>query len=305
MNRSEKYRMPGEYEPQQAIWMGWPHRSDNWRDNGKMAQQAFVDVATTIAETTAVTMIVSAQHYDQARATLPDHVRVVEMSYNDCWLRDIGAIYVVNDKQQRKAIDWQFNAWGGLVDGLYAPWDSDDKVAKKMAEINNDSCQRTSMILEGGAIHVDGEGTLFTTEECLLHESRNPNLSKAQIEQQLKTHLGVEKIIWLKQGLYNDETNGHVDNLMHVVKPGEVLLTYCDDPADPQYAISQHAYQTLSETRDAKGRKITVHKLPMPGPLYITKEEAQGIEATDGMSRKEGERLAASYANFLINLSSG
>ncbi len=223
------------------------------------------------------------------------------MSYDDCWLRDIGAVYVVNDKQQRKAIDWQFNAWGGLVDGLYAPWDSDDKVAKKMAEINNDSCHRAPMILEGGAIHVDGEGTLFTTEECLLHESRNPDLSKAQIESQLQAHLGVEKIIWLKQGLYNDETNGHVDNLMHVVKPGEVLLTYCDDPLDPQYAISQQAYQTLREARDAKGRKITIHKLPMPGPLYITKEEAQGIVASDGMSRQEGERLAASYANFLIS----
>lgn len=295
------YRMPGEHESHQAVWMGWPHRPDNWRCNGTMAQQAFIDVATTIAEKTPVTMIVNAQHYQQARAQLPETIEVIELPYDDCWLRDIGATYVVNENQQRKAIDWQFNAWGGDVDGLYSPWDNDDAIAQKMAAINNDLHYRAPLVLEGGSIHVDGEGTLYTTEECLLHESRNPDLSKQQIELQLKETLGVDKVIWLKQGLYNDETNGHVDNIMHVVKPGEVILTYCDDPTDPQYAISQAAYKQLSESQDAQGRNIVVHKLPMPGPLYITEEEAQGIQATEGMERSAGERLAASYANFLVS----
>lgn len=295
------FRMPAEHEPHAGIWMAWPERSDNWRDGGKPAQNVFVSVAKAISKKTKVTMIVSLRQYENARAQLPENIQLIEMSANDSWMRDIGPSYVVNDKGIRRGVDWKFNAWGGLVDGLYFPWDHDDAVARKVCEILSDDSYRAPIILEGGSIHVDGEGTLYTTEECLLHPSRNPDLSKNDIEQILKLYLCVEKVIWLPQGLYNDETNGHVDNLMHIVRPGEVVLTWCDDPSDPQYAISSKALDILTTETDAKGRKIIVHKLPMPGPLYITKEEARGVDICDGMAREPGERLAASYANYLIS----
>lgn len=122
-------------------------------------------------------------------------------------------------------------------------------------------------MLEGGSIHVDGEGTLVVTEECLLSEGRNPSLSKEEIEEKLKEYLNVEKIIWLPRGIYNDETNGHVDNIFTFVKPGEALLAWCEDESDPQYEISKSALEVLERETDAKGRKIKVHKLILPRPV--------------------------------------
>ncbi|ASA57834.1 agmatine deiminase [Vibrio gazogenes] len=298
--KQDGFRMPAEHEPHSEVWMAWPERTDNWRDGAKPAQRAFVEVATQIRATTPVTMLVSADQYDNAVSRLPDNIRVLEVSTDDSWMRDIGASYVVNDKGERRGVDWEFNAWGGFVDGLYWPWKRDDQVAQKMCEMTGDSRYRAPIVLEGGSIHVDGEGTLYTTEECLLHASRNPDLTKEELSNILGEHLNVEKIIWLPHGLYNDETNGHVDNLLHVVKPGEVVLTWCDDEHDPQYAISREAYDCLTRQTDAKGRKIVVHKLPMPGPLFMNEAEASGIDIAAGMEREAGERLAASYANYLI-----
>lgn len=298
--KQDGFRMPAEHEPQQQVWMAWPVRTDNWRRGAKPAQVAFAEVAKQISRTTPVTMLVNAEQYANAVARLPDEVRVLEVTTNDAWMRDIGASYVVNDQGERRGVDWQFNAWGGLVDGLYFPWDKDDQVAQKMCEITEDGRYRAPIVLEGGSIHVDGEGTLYTTEECLLHPSRNPNLSKQELTALLCEYLNVEKIIWIPRGLFNDETNGHVDNIMHLVRPGEVVLTWCEDPSDPQYDISREAYQYLTQQTDAKGRQIKVHKLPMPGPLYIEQQEAQDIDISQGMERRAGERLAASYANYLV-----
>jgi agmatine deiminase len=297
---TQGFRMPGEHEPQSEVWMAWPERRDNWRQGAIPAQQAFADVAKAIAAETPVVMLASSAQLAQARAALPDQIKVLEMPYNDCWMRDIGATYLVNKAGGRCGISWQFNAWGGDIDGLYSPWDLDDAVAEKMLQLTHDPMVNAPFVLEGGSIHTDGDGTLYTTQECLLHPSRNPQLSQQQIEELLKGYLGADKVIWIPRGLYNDETNGHVDNLMHVVRPGEVILTWCEDPTDPQYAISREAYEVLTTTTDAKGRAIKVHKLPLPGPLYITELEAAGIEPSDGMVRQAGERLAASYANFLI-----
>lgn len=303
LNTSPKldgFRMPAEHEPQDQVWMAWPTREDNWREKGKHAQAEFVAVATAIAEATDVTFIVDAKHFDDARNALPSHIRVIEIPSDDCWMRDIGATYVVNDKGERRANSWEFNAWGGELDGLYDSWEQDNAVAEKMAAVTGDPVYQAPLILEGGSIHVDGEGTLYTTEECLLHPSRNPHLGKTDIENLLKDYLNVEKIIWLKDGLYNDETNGHVDNIMHVIRPGVIALTDCDDLNDPQYAISKAALKVLSETADAKGRALEIIKLPLPGPLFVSVDEAQNLLESDSMNRQAGERLAASYANFLI-----
>ncbi|CAH0530420.1 agmatine deiminase [Vibrio hippocampi] len=299
--KQDHFRMPGEHETQDAVWLVWPERTDTWHWGAKPAQTAFVNVAEAIAEVTPVTMIVSARQYDNARRRLSSHIRVIEMTTDDSWLRDSGPSYVVDDKGNRRAVDWQFNAWGGFLAGAFSPWDADDAVARKVANINHDDYYRAPLVLEGGSIHVDGEGTLFTTEECLLHPSRNPEMSKLEIEAHLKQHLNIDKVIWLPLGLYADEdTNGHVDNLIHVARPGEVVLSWTDDTRDPQYKISQKAYEVLSQTKDAKGRSLIIHKLQTPGPLYITENEAQGFDHIDEIDRQVGTRLAGSYANFLI-----
>jgi agmatine deiminase len=299
--RRDGYRMPGEFEPHAGCWLLWPERPDNWRLGAKPAQQAFAALATAIAASEPVTVGVSAGQFANARRSLPSVVRVVELSSNDAWIRDTGPTFVVNDRGSVRGVDWQFNAWGGLNGGLYFPWDQDDAVAQKVLEIEGCERYRAPFVLEGGAIHVDGQGTLITTEECLLNPNRNPGLTRAQVETQLKRYLDVEVVIWLGKGVHLDETGGHVDNLCAYVRPGEVVLSWTRDKNDPQYEISRDAHERLAAARDARGRRFKVHKLLQPGPLHMTAEEAAGIDAAPhAKSRHAGSRLAGSYVNFYI-----
>jgi agmatine deiminase len=196
-------------------------------------------------------------------------------------------------------VDWDFNAWGGLLGGLYFPWDLDDMVARKVAEMERVDRYKAPIVLEGGSIHVDGEGTFLTTSECLLNENRNPDRTKEELEGILADYLNVSKFIWLNRGIYNDETNGHVDNICCFLRPGVVALAWTDDKSDPQYDISHENYEILTSDTDAKGRKLEVHKIHLPNPILITKEESEGVDAIEGtLPREEGDRLAASYVNF-------
>ncbi len=296
------FRMPGEFEEHEGCWMIWPERTDNWRLGAKPAQQAFVKVAEAIAKYEKVTMCVSARQYEVARQYLSPHIRVVELSSNDAWMRDVGPTFVVNDQGEVRGIDWRFNAWGGLLDGAYFPWDKDDQIARKVCDMENiDYYTLEDFVLEGGAIHTDGEGTAIVTEACLLHESRNPHMNKAEIENTLKMYLGVEKILWLPNGIYLDETNEHVDNIIHYCKPGVIVLAWTDDVTDPQYPLSKAAYDYLSQEVDAKGRKLQIHKLHIPNPILITKQESEGVDRVPStLPRNAGDRQAASYANFYI-----
>ncbi len=300
--KADGYRMPGEFEPHAGCWMIWPERTDNWRNGAKPAQQAFVEVAEAIAEHEPVTMCVSERQYMAAKEVLSANVRVVEMSSDDSWMRDVGPTFVVDGKGDVRGIDWRFNAWGGLVDGLYFPWDKDDKVAVKVCELENkDYYSLESFTLEGGSIHTDGDGTAIVTEACLLHESRNPDLTKGEIEDTLKEYLGVEKVLWLPNGIYLDETNEHVDNIVHFCAPGVLVLAWTDNEKDPQYPLSKAAFDYLEGETDAKGRKLEIHKLHIPDEVLITKEESMGVDSVDGtLPREEGDRQAASYANFYI-----
>ncbi|MEJ2764951.1 agmatine deiminase [Photobacterium sp. MCCC 1A19761] len=298
--KQDGFYFPAEFQPQQAVWLAWPERPDNWRDGAKPAQRVFAEIAEVLSQVVAVTVVVTAAQYAQARAVLGEAITVVEMAYNDAWMRDIGPTALLNDHGELRTVSWRFNAWGGHHSGLYSPWEQDDRVAVKVSKLLGVDHYQAPFVLEGGAIHSDGEGTLYVTEECLLHENRNPHLTREALAQQLAEYLNIEKIIWIPRGLYNDETNGHVDNLLHVIAPGEVVLTWTDDPTDPQYEISRQAYAALIAEPDARGQTVKVHKLPMPGPLYLSESEAAGIEASQGMKRQAGERLAASYCNFLM-----
>jgi len=297
---ADGFSMPAEYSPHAGCWMLWPERPDNWRLGALPAQLAFTNVATAIARFEPVTMGVSAGHFEFARAELPAHIRVVEISHDDSWMRDVGPTFVTNGRG-RRGVDWRFNAWGGLSGGLYFPWDQDDLVARKVLEIEGNDRYRALIVNEGGAIHVDGEGTALVTEQVLLNPNRNGDMPKDEVERHLKAHLGVQSVIWLGEGVVDDETGGHVDNLACFVRPGAVALHWTDNKRDPQFAVSQDAFERLSSARDARGRRITVIKLPMPGPLRYRPEEVLGVQARDGVrGRIAGMRLAASYVNFYI-----
>ena len=246
--KQDGYRMPAEFEPQQGVWMLWPERNDNWRDGGKPAQKAFADVAKAIAKFEKVTVGASVRQYQNARAKLPENIRVVELESDDAWVRDCGPTFLVNDKGGLRAVDWEFNAWGGLVDGLYFPWDKDDQIARKICEIADvDSYRTEGFVLEGGSIHVDGEGTVLTTEMCLLSEGRNPDKSKEEIEQMLREYLGCEKVLWIKDGIDPDETNGHIDDVACFVAPGEVACIWTDDKNHPFYEQARAAYDAAPD----------------------------------------------------------
>ena len=209
--------------------------------------------------------------------------------------------FVVNGRGERRGIDWGFNAWGGNVDGLYPSWENDNRVARKFCDLlGDDVYDKRDFICEGGSIHTDGEGTALVTEACLLSAGRNPDLTKAEIERVLCDYLGVSKVIWLPRGIYNDETNEHVDNVCAFTAPGEVVLAWTDDPTDPQYACSQACLRYLEGETDAQGRRIRVHKLPIPRvPVLVTQEDLEGYTFEDGEDVREvGERLAASYVNY-------
>jgi agmatine deiminase len=287
--RDDGFRMPAEWEPHIGCWMLWPERSDNWRAGAKPAQHAFAAVAAAIAQGEPVTVCVSPAQYVIAREVLDPKIRLVEMTSNDSWIRDCGPTFVVNDRGEVRGIDWKFNAWGGLLGGLYFPWDQDDLVGEKVIEIERDDRYAPDLILEGGSIDVDGLGTVLATEECLLNPNRNPDKSREAIEDDLRDYLGVTKILWLEEGVYLDETDGHIDNFCRFVAPSEVILTWTDDRADPQGMT------------DALGHPLKIHKVHQPTPVLITAEEAGGIDHVPGtLPREAGDRMAASYVNFYI-----
>lgn len=301
--KDDGFFMPGEFEKHYGCIIIWPERADSWQYGAVMARKAFTKTAEAIARSENVTVIAGCSSYDTARDMLSENIRVVEMSSDDSWARDCAPTFLINKKGEIRGADWGFNAWGGLFDGLYFPWDKDNKLARKVCDLYNiDVYNIRDFILEGGAIHADGEGTVITTESCLLSKGRNPEMTKKEIEEKLKDCLGAKKVIWLKRGIYNDETNGHVDNICAFTAPGEVALAWCEDESDPQYGVSAECFNILSKETDAMGRKFKIHKIPQPKPVLMTEHECGGLIKFNGeATRKPGERLAASYVNFYIS----
>lgn len=302
--KKDGFRMPGEFEEHKGTWMLWPTRTDTWRSGAKPAQRVYIEVAKAISQFEPVTMCVKADQYENARALLPPNIRIVEISSNDAWMRDIGPTFVKNDKGEVRGVDWGFNAWGGLDEGLYFPWDLDLLVKQKVMDIEQISrYDATDIIIEGGAITVDGEGTLITTEQCVLNPNRNRNLSKKEMEEKLIEYLNVEKIIWLKDGLVGDETDGHVDEVVFFVRPGEVAMGWTDDQNHPQYEVLQDAYKRLSEATDAKGRKLKINKIQMPKQISLSEAESMEIDYSRfSYNRSPNLTFISTYINcYLCN----
>lgn len=309
--KMDGFRMPAEYEPHEGCLIVWPQRPGSWSFGADAACEAFTAVikAISASERVYVACAKNSKHWARAQQMLAGlaNVELLDIPTDDSWARDIGPTFVVKDGEegrQVRGINWRFNAWGGEVDGLYPDYEQDDAFAAAFAEQKGYTLYEAApFVLEGGSIHVDGEGTALVTASCLLSAGRNPSLTQAQIEDRLKEYLNVEKVLWLPRGIYNDETNEHVDNVCAFIRPGEVGLAWTDKEDDPQYALSKASLDYLEQATDAQGRKIIVHKLPIPDvPVCITEEEVAGFDFVEGEDMREaGERLAASYVNFYFS----
>lgn len=300
----KNYRMPGEFEPHYGCIMIWPVRQGSWPYNGRDAKKAFMEVAKAIAKSEKVYMLADESHIEEVKNSLKENMEAVIIESDDAWARDVGPTYVVDDKGNRMGINWKFNAWGGSFDGLYMHYDKDDKVASGFLKYIGDMIfDAHPFVLEGGSIHSDGEGTILTTEACLLSKGRNPSMTKNEIEDILLKTLGGRKVLWLPCGIYNDETNEHVDNICAFTRPGRVVLAWTDDKNDPQYEMSRRCEEYLLQQKDAMGRSIEIVKLPVPStPVLVKESDLQGYVFEEGEDvREAGERLAASYVNFYIS----
>ncbi len=288
------YRMPAEWEPHLATYLVWPHNRDTWPGKFELIPPIFARIAAAIAEFEPVRIMVredreigAVREMIARQAAAMSRVEIITVPTNDAWVRDHGPIFVNRidtDAHSSRgpgqiALDWKFNSWGEK----YGSFDLDDVVPRRLAERYGFEVVEPAMVLEGGSIEPNGAGSLLTTESCLLNPNRNPDLSRTQIEDYLKTYLGVSNVLWLGDGIAGDDTDGHVDDLARFVARDTIVTVAENDPADANCAALADNLKRLRAMRDQDGRPFRIETLPMPRAVYC-----------------EGTRLPASYANFYI-----
>jgi agmatine deiminase len=265
-------RMPAEWAEHDGCLMGWPTRAELWGEAFEDAKAEWAAVARAIVEFEPVTMVAAPGQGEEARALCGERVEVVELPIDDAWFRDSGPIFLLDGQGGRAAVDFRFNAWGEK----HSPWAADDKISALLLDRLGVERIESSLILEGGSITVDGEGTLITTEQCLLHPNRNPDWTKDQIEAELKARLGVTTVIWLPYGGAEDyETDGHVDGVCAFVAPGKVIVQLPEDPAHPDFERCRANLAVLEAAVDARGRKLDVVAVPQSNLVQHAGEEVE------------------------------
>ncbi|MFB7277782.1 agmatine/peptidylarginine deiminase [Streptomyces hydrogenans] len=274
------FRMPAEWAEHEGCLMAWPTRAELWGGVLSAVQDEYAEVARAIARFEPVTMVAPPGSGDDARAHCGDGVTVIELPLDDSWFRDSAPLFVLDADGNRAGVDFRFNAWGGK----HHPYDSDDRISGLLLERLGVDRIPSDMILEGGAITVDGEGTLITTEQCLLHPNRNPGLTRERIEAELKARLGVEKVIWLPYGgLLDTETDGHVDGVCAFAAPGRVVVSLPDDPAHPDHVRMRANRAVLEASTDARGRSLEIVEVPQTAFAEVA-----------------GVRVEVSYLNYYL-----
>jgi agmatine deiminase len=277
------YAMPAEWAEHARTWMCWPCRTEAWGGPEGLlrAKQAVARVARAISSFEPVVMAVRAQDSAEPKLACSGRIETFEVMLDDSWSRDIGPTFLGHAQGRKAAVQWQFNAWGNK----YHPYNHDAEFATKAAAAIDTLVYPAPLVCEGGAIHVDGEGTLLTTEQCLLNENRNPNLTRQQIEERLALFTGVRRIIWLGTGFSDEETDGHIDNIACFAAPGRVIVGVPSSRSHPDYEPVMDALYRLSNARDAEGRKLEIVEIQQPS-----------IERRDW----QGRILQASYVNFYL-----
>jgi agmatine deiminase len=275
------YYMPAEWERHRRTWMCWPVRSACFGgvDGVLRAKQAYARVARAISAFEPVTIAVRAAESAEARLATGGKAEIVEMALDDSWARDFGPTFL-RDKGRVAGVQWTFNAWGQK----YHPYSNDMTFARRVLESLGLPLYRAPLVCEGGALHCDGEGTVLTTEQCLLNPNRNPGLSREEVETVLKQYLGARAVIWLGSGFSDSETDGHVDNIACFAAPGRVIVGI-PAKSHPDYQQIQEALRRLAKACDAEGRAFEIVALPQP------KKQRTGWA---------GALLPASYVNFYL-----
>lgn len=270
-------KFPAEFEPQRAVWLTWPGNPDTWPDCRREAERAYAGFAAAVSRFQPVEMICGEPWQKSAKKALEDagadlkNITFHDWPVNDAWCRDHGPLFVKNEEGNKEVVDFIYNAWGGK----FSPWDADDAVAGRVSEVRNLPRQRVPAVGEGGALEVNSNRQMITTESVWLNANRNPDWTRGDAEACFRRYLGVEEILWLREGLIGDDTDGHIDTLSRFVDDDTVVTCVCA-PSDPNYRV-------LSENRERLQERFRVAALPLPEPLW-----------------KNGARLPATYANFLI-----
>ena len=270
----ENFYMPAEWYQHECCWMQWPteffpvNATSSWShfdlDKGRLA---WANVANAISRFEKLKMIVHPSDCKSALNLLDKNVEILQTPIDDAWCRDTGAIFLLNEKNQLGGVDSDFNCWGYKEN-----FEQDDKVAKFMINQANAKYFKNDMVLEGGSIHVNGQGTLITTEQCLLHENRNPHLSKDDIENNLKKFFGVTKIIWLKHGT-DEGTNGHIDNVACFSDTGTILAMTCSDKEDTYYDLLSENLEILKTSVDQDNNPLKIVELEMSKKRLIPDDD--------------------------------
>lgn len=275
---SQKYFMPPEWAPHDGCWMAWPCRKEIWGDGLKAARDAFAEVARAIARFEPVTMLAQSVDVADVSVKCGQDVKVMPMEIDDSWVRDTGPGFLIDGQGGMAGVVWRFNGWGGI----HTPFDRDAQVARNILDALSLPRFEAPLVTEGGALHVDGEGTVICTEESLLDPARNPGMDKADVETVLAEYLGARKVIWLPGGLVGDETKGHVDNVACFARPGMVVAAHVQDESHPSHAVLAENLRILESETDAAGRRLEVVRLPLPRKPVVVDDEV----------------LTASYVNF-------
>jgi agmatine deiminase len=272
-------RIPAEWAPRRALWTAWPSAADLWEADLEPARDEVAAMVRALAPGERVRVLASGPEAVASAVGRVGTAKVIEAKFGDIWLRDTGPIFA-REKRKAVALGFQFNGWGGKYQ-----LEGDDSLAERVAGEARVAFRPNHFVLEGGAIEMDGEGTLLTTRQCLLNPNRNKDWDEAKAEAALKDALGVEKVLWLDEGLANDHTDGHIDNLARFIAPGVVV---CQAPykKDPNAAVLDRIFEALSDMTDAKGRRLTVHRISSPG-LVLGEDDAA---------------VPASHMNFIIGV---
>lgn len=275
------YRFPAEWEHHAATWLAWPRKPETWPGKFEPIPHVWENLVRTLANFEPVQLLAGGSVIDQARAMVGDVPRVTihDVPTDDVWARDHGPMFLSGRNLPPALVDWEYNAWGGK----YPPFDLDNDVPRFVAEVTGRQRFTPGIILEGGAVDGNGEGTILTTEDCLLNPNRNPHLGRAEIEQYLADYAGAKKVLWLTGGIAGDDTDGHVDELTRFVGPTTVVCALENDPADENYQPLQENYKRLKTLTDAQDRPLEVVPIAMPGPKFF-----------------DDQRMPACYMNFYI-----
>ncbi len=278
--------MPAEWEPHEAIWLAWPHDPTTFPNRVNKAEDTYIQIIKHIHEGERVNLFVRNERMQQKVTRMlktqgvdTSKISFFQYRYADVWFRDYGPTFVVNNQNELAMVRWIFNSWGEKYDELLKDRIIPQVINRKMQL----RCFEPGIVLEGGSIDVNGNGTLLTTEQCLLNKNRNPSLGKTEIEAKLRDFLNVTQIVWLKEGISGDDTDGHIDDIARFVNPTTVVCAYEKDKNDDNYEVLRINYEILLQSEDQDGKKLKVVKLPIPH-----------------MVSDEGWRLPASYANFYI-----